>query len=377
VVGGIAAGSAVLVGFTGTSASAEPDPAVPAVPAPVTVTQTVTVTPTPAAAPAADAAAAATATPAAAPAATPAVAAPAATPASPAEPVAPTVAPLPPATSGTLDEFLKEKNVIAEPQKAAGFTALNIVLPLPPGWRVVPDPNVPNAFSVIADRQGGDALYTPNAQLMVYKLVGDFDPREAISHGFVNSQKLPAWQSTDASMAQFGGFDSSIIEGTYRENDQTLNTSRRHVIAQAGPDRYLLSLFVTTAANQVVATAAATDAIVNGFRVGVPTPAGEAPEPAASGPTPAPADPAVAAPAVAAPAVADPAVAAPAVAAPAVVASPATAAAAPAAAAPAATPPAAAPAAAAPAATPPAATPAAAAPAATPPATPTPATPAA
>jgi len=354
VVGGIAAGSAVLVGFTGTSASAEPDPAVPAVPAPVTVTQTVTVTPTPVAAPATDAAAAAAATPAA----TPAVATPAATPVSPAEPVAATIAPLPPATSGTLDDFLKEKNVVAEPQKAAGFTALNIVLPLPPGWRVVPDPNVPNAFSVLADRQGGDALYTPNAQLMVYKLVGDFDPREAISHGFVDSQKLPAWQSTDASMAQFGGFDSSIIEGTYRENDQTLNTSRRHVIAQAGPDRYLLSLFVTTAANQVVATAAATDAIVNGFRVGVPTPAGEAPEPAASDPTPAPADPAVAAPPVAAPAVADPAVAAPAV-----VASPATASASPAAAAPATTPP--------------AATPAAATPAAAPPATPAPATPAA
>jgi hypothetical protein len=340
VVGGIAAGSAVLVGFTGTSASADPDPAAPAVPAPVTVTQTVTVTPTPIAASAADAAAAAAATPAAAP---------AATPASPAEPVAATVAPLPPATSGTLDDFLKEKNVIAEPQKAAGFTALNIVLPLPPGWRVVPDPNVPNAFSVIADRQGGDALYTPNAQLMVYKLVGDFDPREAISHGFIDSQKLPAWQSTDASMAQFGGFDSSIIEGTYRENDQTLNTSRRHVIAQAGPDRYLLSLFVTTAANQVVATAGATDAIVNGFRVGVPTPAGEAPEPAASDPTPAPADPAIAAPAV--------------------VASPAAAAAAPAAAATAATPPAATPAAATTTATPPAATPAAA--------TPAPATPAA
>jgi hypothetical protein len=351
VVGGIAAGSAVLVGFTGTSASADPDPAVPAVPASVTVTQTVTVTPTPVAAPATDAAAAAAATPAAAP---------AATPASPAEPVAATVAPLPPATSGTLDDFLKEKNVVAEPQKAAGFTALNIVLPLPPGWRVVPDPNVPNAFSVIADRQGGDALYTPNAQLMVYKLVGDFDPREAISHGFIDSQKLPAWQSTDASMAQFGGFDSSIIEGTYRENDQTLNTSRRHVIAQAGPDRYLLSLFVTTAANQVVATAGATDAIVNGFRVGVPTPAGKAPVPATSDSAPAPADPAVPAPAVA-----DPAVAAPAVAAPAVVASPATAASAPATAA------------AAPAATPPAATPAAAATAATPPATSVPATPAA
>ncbi len=141
---------------------------------------------------------------------------------------------------------------------------------MPTGWTVVPDPNVPDAFTVIADRVGGDALYTPNAQLVVYKLVGDFDPEEAITHGYVDSQKLFAWQSTAASMANFGGFPSAIIEGTYRDNDVTLNTSRRHVIAKSGSDYYLVSLFVTTSANQVVATAEATDAIVNGFRVTTP-----------------------------------------------------------------------------------------------------------
>ena len=72
--------------------------------------------------------------------------------------------------------------------------------------------------------------------MVVYKLVGDFDPKEAITHGFVDSQSLAAWQSTDASLADFGGFPSSIIEGTYRQNNMTLNTSRRHVIATSGPD---------------------------------------------------------------------------------------------------------------------------------------------
>lgn len=248
VIGAVAAGSAVLIGISGNSASAEPaDPA----PAPE-ATVTVTVTP--------DAAASASAAPAAV------TTTPASTPA----------APLPPATSGTLTEFLKEKGVALEPQRADGFTALNIVLPIPTGWGLIPDPNVPDAFAVIADRQGGDALYTPNAQLVVYKLVGEFNPREAISHGYVDSQKLPAWQSTAASMVDFGGFPSSVIGGTYRENDQTLNTTRRHVIAESGQDRYLLTLAVTTAANQVVATAAAADAIVNGFRVTVPATTGAA-----------------------------------------------------------------------------------------------------
>ena len=98
----------------------------------------------------------------------------------------------------------------------------------------MPDPNVPDAFAVIADRQGS-SVYTSNAQVVVYKLVGNFDPKEAITHGYVDSQKLLAWQSTNASMADFGGFPSSVIEGTYREGDMTLNTSRRHVIATSGP----------------------------------------------------------------------------------------------------------------------------------------------
>jgi len=260
VVGGVAAGSAAVLGFAGASASAEP--VLPLPPAPVTVSQAV---------------------PAAPLAANPAATAPLEVPTT--VTTAPTAVSAPetlvPAQSGTITDFFKDKGVTLEPQKAAGFTALNIVLPMPRGWSVVPDPNVPDAFTVLADRLGGDGLYTSNAQLKVYKLVGEFDPKEAITHGYVDSQQLFNWQSTDASMADFGGFPSSIIEGTYRENDQTLNTSRRYVIVPSGADRYLVSLDVTTAANQVVATADATDAIVNGFRVTSPT-ATPAPTPAAA-----------------------------------------------------------------------------------------------
>jgi len=271
LVGGVAAGSVAVLGFTGASASAEPVPPAPPAPAAATatatVTQTVTVAPQAAdtaAAPTAAAPAVVAATSATAPAvvaaATPPAAAPAQTP----------VPALAPATSGTIADYLKDKGVALEPQKAAGFTALNIVLPIPTGWRIIPDPNVPNAFGVIADRQGGDGLYTSNAQLTVSKLIGDFDPREAISHGYVENQKLLAWQSTSASMADFGGFPSSLIEGTYRDTDMTLNTSRRQVIAQSGSDRFLVTLTVTTAANQAVATAAATDGITKGFKVAAP-----------------------------------------------------------------------------------------------------------
>jgi hypothetical protein len=185
---------------------------------------------------------------------------------------APAAIPITPAPAGTLSDFFQSKGVAMEPQVSQGFKALNIVLPMPRGWAHVPDPNVADAFAVIADRVGGNGLYSSNAQVVVYKLVGDFDPREAISHGFVDAQQLPAWRATNGSMGEIGGMPTSTIEGTYRENSMTLDTSRRHIIATSGPDKYLVSLSVTTSLDQVVAAADATDAIVRGFKVSVPGP---------------------------------------------------------------------------------------------------------
>jgi hypothetical protein len=192
---------------------------------------------------------------------------------------APRAVALSPNPVGTIRDYLSSVNVQMEPQTANNFAALNIVLPRPTGWTQVPDPNVTDAFAVIADRVGGDGLYTSNAQVVVYKLVGDFDAREAIRHGFVDNQQLTAWRATGGSIAEINGVPMSIIEGTYRENNMTLNTSKRHIIATSGTDRYLVSLAVTTAESQSVAAAAATDAIVNGFRVAPPAPVA-APAPA-------------------------------------------------------------------------------------------------
>ncbi len=264
LLGGMVAGLIGVAVFAGAKASADPllpapSPA-PVVPAPAP--QNVTAVPgqVPAnrflAAPPA-------ANPFAPPAPATAPGAPGSAAATPAAPMPPTVTP---AVSGTIREYLQSKGVKLEAQKPQGLKALDITLPVPTRWTQVPDPNVPDAFAVIADRNG-NSIYTSNAQVVVYKLVGNFDPKEAITHGDVDSQKLLAWQTTNASMADFGGFPSSIIEGTYRDGDMTLNTSRRHVIATSGRDKYLVSLSVTTDRLQAIADAPATDAIINGFRV--------------------------------------------------------------------------------------------------------------
>ncbi|BDE11471.1 MULTISPECIES: LpqN/LpqT family lipoprotein [Mycobacterium] len=293
--GGVAAGVVGVVMVAGGTASAEPMAPQPAIPSPMQQTappgQNAAVFP----------GGVSSNRLAPAPAAVPA---PVASPIPAAAPVAPVGVP---AVTGTLREYLEGKGVKLEAQRPLGFKALDITVPMPPRWTQVPDPNVPDAFVVIADRVGGNSVYTSNAQVVVYKLVGDFDPAEAITHGFVDSQRLLAWQTTNASQSPMGTFPSSVIEGTYRENDMTLNTSRRHVIATSGSDKYLVSFAVTTAASQAVADGPATDAIISGFRVSAPgaaqAPAPQAPPAAqapARGPAAAPQAPAAASPAPAA-----------------------------------------------------------------------------
>ncbi|MGH3676519.1 MAG: LpqN/LpqT family lipoprotein [Mycobacterium sp.] len=274
LAGGAAAGVAGVLGFAGSTAAADPVYPQPPPPGVATVTQTVTALP----------GAMAVAQPAGQSGV--AAAAPAVQGATGLVPAAAAAVPetLLPATSVTMADYFKEKGVKLEPQVSRDFKALNIVLPVPPGWSRVPDPNVPDAFVVLADRVGGDGIYTSNAQVIVYKLVGDFDPKEAITHGYIDSQQLPAWRTTDASLADYGGMPSAVIEGTYRENSQTLNTSRRHIIATAGPDRYLVSLSLTTTVQEAVAAAADTDAIAKGFKVSVPNPTSAPPPPGAPAP---------------------------------------------------------------------------------------------
>jgi hypothetical protein len=266
LAGGVAAGLAGVLGLAGTIASAEPVyPYLPQ-PAPAPIAQAMPAVPGAAAAAQAvgpvQSAAASGIVPAAA------LAAPET---------------LVPANSVSLHDYFGEKGVKLEPQVARDFKALNIVLPVPRGWSQVPDPNVPDAFAVLADRVGGDGIYTSNAALVVYKLVGgDFDPKDAITHGYIDSQMLPAWRTTNASLADFGGMPSAMIEGSYRDNNMSLNTARRNTIAVAGHDKYLVSLSVTTTVGEAVPTANATEAIANGFKISAPGAPAAAASPAAA-----------------------------------------------------------------------------------------------
>jgi Probable lipoprotein LpqN len=162
-------------------------------------------------------------------------------------------------------EYLKDKGVAGEPVAPDKLTDLRVSIPTPPGWQKPDKPNIPPTTEMIA--KGGSF---PNAMLIVFKLDGDFDAAELVKHGNADATLTDNFKLLTQSNANFHGFPSSMIEGSYDLNGKRLHTYNRMVIATgSGPDRqrYLVQLAVTSLAQQAAPDAADIQAIIRGFTV--------------------------------------------------------------------------------------------------------------
>jgi hypothetical protein len=165
-------------------------------------------------------------------------------------------------------EYLDQHHVTGLPMTPAALSDLKVSMPHPPGWTVVADPNQPAAFDIV--RKTDVAAYQPTAMIMVFKLIGNFDVAEAIRHGYGDAELSDRFKRLGASMDNFHGMPSAMIEGSYNVRDQRLHTYNRIVIA-TGPaplnQRYLVQFSVTTAADEAQAQGPDVESIIKGFTV--------------------------------------------------------------------------------------------------------------
>jgi hypothetical protein len=172
---------------------------------------------------------------------------------------APTERPIP------FSQYLQSNGVSGSPVEPGTLTDLTVSIPTPPGWQRINRPNIPNTTELIAR---ADAF--PNAMLIVFKLGGDFDATELVKHGNDDARLAENFKQLESSNADFHGFPSSMIEGSYNLGDQRLHTINRIVIAHgSGEDaeRYLIQLAVTSLADQAVADAVDIETIIHGFTI--------------------------------------------------------------------------------------------------------------
>jgi Probable lipoprotein LpqN len=161
----------------------------------------------------------------------------------------PTGAPVP------FSQYLESNGISGSPVEPSTLTDLTASIPTPPGWQRINRPNIPPTTELIA---GADAF--PNAMLIVFKLGGDFDAAELVKHGNDDARLAQNFKQLESSNADFHGFPSSMVEGSYNLGDQRLHTINRIVIATGSgpePERYLVA----------VADAVDVEAILHGFTV--------------------------------------------------------------------------------------------------------------
>ena len=145
------------------------------------------------------------------------------------------------------------------------LTGLTVSIPTPPCWAKADKPNIPPTTEMIAK---GDDL--PAAMLVVFKLDGDFDAADLVKHGNADAALAENFKQLNASNANFHGFPSSMIEGSYDLNGRRMHTFNRMVIATgSAPDhqRYQVQLAVTSVADQAAPDAGYIEAIIKGFTV--------------------------------------------------------------------------------------------------------------
>jgi len=172
---------------------------------------------------------------------------------------APTETPVP------FSQYLESNGVSGSPVAPDQVAELTISIPIPAGWQKVNRVNIPQTTELIAK---ADSF--PNAMLMVFKLGGEFNAKELVKHGNDDARLAQNFKQLESSTADFHGFPSSMIEGSYNLGDQRLHTINRIVIAHGAgedPDNYLIQLAVTSLADKAVEDAPDVEAIIRGFTV--------------------------------------------------------------------------------------------------------------
>ena len=163
-------------------------------------------------------------------------------------------------------QFLEQEGVVGEPIAPEKIPHLTVTMPSPPDWHPYNNPNLAPGTRMIAK---GDTY--PTAMLLAFTLHGDFDVAKALQeHGTADAKLSENFRALNESDADWKGFPSAMIEGSYDLNGRRMQTYNRIVIPTDGlqpPQRYLIQLTVTTYAEEAEAQGPDIESIIAGFDI--------------------------------------------------------------------------------------------------------------
>jgi hypothetical protein len=164
-----------------------------------------------------------------------------------------------------LSKYLESIGVTGAQVAPDELKDLTVTIPTPPDWSRATNPKI--APQTVMLSKGGKF---PTARLVVFRMRGDFDAAEVIKHGNDDAQLFENFKQLNISTADYNGFPSSMIEGSYDLEGTRLHSWNRIVIPTgSGPDkqRYLVQLTITSLSSETVTQSNGIEAIIHGFVV--------------------------------------------------------------------------------------------------------------
>jgi len=164
-------------------------------------------------------------------------------------------------------EYLASIGVTGQQIALDKLTDLKVTLPRPAGWSTYANPNYSPGTEAIAKGN-----YYPMAMVLVFALDGNFDVTAALRHADASAELSKNFTKLNSSDDDFGGFPSSMIEGSYDLADLRLHSYNRIVFpVTPAPNfkKYLVQFTVTTLAEQAAAAAPEVEQVISGFAVAV------------------------------------------------------------------------------------------------------------
>ncbi|MFF2555809.1 LpqN/LpqT family lipoprotein [Nocardia sp. NPDC058058] len=147
----------------------------------------------------------------------------------------------------TIAEYLAAAEIEIAPVQPGEAGTPRVELPLAASWQAVDAAMFPGAYGVYT--RPPENGWADNVVLLVGRLSKPSNPAELLESAFADARQLPDWRELGAEIADYQGFPSAAVSGTYSVDALILWVHTRYVIVPVGNYEYLVQLTVTARAD--------------------------------------------------------------------------------------------------------------------------------
>jgi hypothetical protein len=188
-------------------------------------------------------------------------AAPAPVSSSSAPPASP--APAPAAPVKTLQDYVKENNIVETPVKKGDPGSPTIELPVPQGWADMGPGTPADAYSGMSfTGDPATAKNPPTIVTRVVKLTGNVDPAKVLEAAPGEVRNLPGFEGQDSGQkSTLSGFDATLVGGMYEKGGVTWMVAQKTVAIPGQDGLYVMQMKAEGPEDQASALVGATATI--------------------------------------------------------------------------------------------------------------------